>query len=335
LIEPPPLFAAPTTRPQYVAFFASLGSKHTDRAYAAAASHFSAWCAGTGITAVEQVTPETAADYLAHCTRTSPPATSKQRAICLRLLLAAVTDSGGPFAAVPTPKVVTPRRRATKLSDQHLSRLHHVSTGATLIDLRDRAIVTFLITCFVPIRVLCALRTSSYYRNRKGTYLRLGRWSESYLCTKALTAAMDAYLNAAQISLSADGWLFRAIAGASGVLTERPLSQPDIYRIVRRRAKAAGITERISPRELRAAGLVRFFRQPHDLHDAISIAQDFADHGSWRSTIRYAPPDAHLPRKRRIDRRDLEMWEEEDERLLNDWGDDDAGEDWDDAAIDD
>jgi len=270
-----------------------------------------------------------AAEYLLHCAKTWALATLKQRGICLRKLLAAVTDSPR-FDGLPTSTVVTPPRRPTKLSEQHLYRLHHVGVGASLIDLRDRAIVAFLITCFVPIRVICALRTTAYHRNRKGTYLRLGRWGDSYPCTKALAEAMDAYLSAARISLSAHEYLFRAIAGASGALTERPLSQPDIYRIVRRRAQAAGIAQHVSPTELRAAGLTRFFRMPHDLRDAIAIAQDFADHQSWRSTIRYAAPDARLPRKKRIDRskgRHLDEWgDDDDAALLDDWEDGDGPE---------
>jgi len=86
-----------------------------------------------------------------------------------------------------------------------------------------------------------------------------------------------------------------------------------VYRIVQRQAKAAGIVG-LNPRELRATGLTRFFRLPHELRAALEIAQNLADHQSWRSTLRYAPPNARLPRE---PRRRKDEWgnyiEDEDE----------------------
>jgi len=294
-----------------------LGSKHTDRAYSVAVRDFSAWCSRAGMASVAEINADRMGDYLADCSKRLAPASVKQRAICLRKVLAAIADADVAAKAlrkVPLPKVATLARRPSTISERTLERLLHVNTGATLRALRDRAILVFLVTCFVPVRVLCRLRTGAYERNRKGVRLNLGRWHHSsYPCPGSLARCLDDYLSAGRIAPNVDAYLFRSIAGASGALTERPLTQPDVYRIVQRQAKAAGIVG-LNPRELRATGLTRFFRLPHELRAALEIAQNLADHQSWRSTLRYAPPNARLPRE---PRRRKDEWgnyiEDEDE----------------------
>ena len=292
----------PLARARLTAFFSRLGSKHTDRAYLAAVRDFSAWCSRRGAASVAEINADRLSDYLAECTARLSPASVKQRAICVRKVLAVISDDDAAaraFRDVPLPKVAALPRRPSTIPEATLQRLIHVNTGATLRALRDRAILAFLVTCCVPVRVLCRLRTHAYRRNRKGVRLYLSRWNDGgYPCPPSLAKCLDDYLTAGRIAANVDAYLFRSIAGASGALTERPLTQPDVYRIVQRQAKAAGIVG-VNARELRATGLTRFFALPHELREALKIAQDLADHRNWRSTIRYAPADARRPREPR------------------------------------
>jgi site-specific recombinase XerD len=306
-----------------------LASKHTDRAYLAAVHDFDAWCARTGIASVAELNPERFADYLGDCAGRLSPASIKQRAICVRKVLVAISDdpaAAEAFRDVPLPKVASLPRRPATIAEATLERLIHVNSGATLKALRDRAILAFLVTCFLPVQVLCRLRTGSYQRNRKGVWLHVGRWGHPYPCPGSLAQCLDAYMNAGRIAPKVDAYLFRSIAGASAALTERPLTQPDVYRIVQSQAKAAGLTG-INARELRATGLTRFFTGPRELPGALEIAMNLAVHRSWRSAIRYAPPDARLPR---MPRRRKDEWgdyiEDEDVNFPSSW--DDEYEEW-------
>ena len=88
---------------------------------------------------------------------------------------------------------------------------------------------------------------------------------------------------AAGIAGDVDGYLFRTAAGKAGMLTEKPLSQPDAYRMVQRRAKAAGIETRIGNHTFRATGITAYLRNSGKLE----VAQHIANHESPRTTKLY------------------------------------------------
>ena len=64
-------------------------------------------------------------------------------------------------------------------------------------------------------------------------------------CHHNLELYLDSYLAAARIAEDLDGPLFRTAAGRTGLLTAKPLWQQDAYRMIQRRARAAGIQTRI------------------------------------------------------------------------------------------
>jgi len=98
-----------------------------------------------------------------------------------------------------------------------------------------------------------------------------------------LETYLDAYFEAAEISTDLKGPLFRSTVGRSGELTDRPLSQPDVYRMIPRRAADAGIRTRISCHTFRATGITQYLRNGGKLE----IAQAMANHESARTTGRY------------------------------------------------
>ena len=72
----------------------------------------------------------------------------------------------------------------------------------------------------------------------------------------ALAEALRAYIDAAGIAEDRKGWLFRTARGHNGTtLSAKPMSQPDAWRIIRRRAAAAGIAAPIGCHTFRATGI--------------------------------------------------------------------------------
>ena len=94
---------------------------------------------------------------------------------------------------------------------------------------------------------------------------------------------MDAYLESTGIRLEADTPLFRSCAGRTGHLTTRSLSRTDAFRMIRRRALAAGIDGGICCHTFRATGITVFLENGGDLETAAEIAA----HESPRTTKLY------------------------------------------------
>jgi len=94
-----------------------------------------------------------------------------------------------------------------------------------------------------------------------------------------LEAYLDAYIKAAGLT-DPKGLLFRSTVGRSGELTERPLHQPDVYRMITRRATAADIRTRIGCHTFRATGITEYLRNGGKLE----IAQAMANHENARTT---------------------------------------------------
>ena len=60
-------------------------------------------------------------------------------------------------------------------------------------------------------------------------------------CHHSLDAYLNEYLDAAEVTFDPKASLFRSIQRRSGRLSERGLAQPDAYRMIQRRALAAGL----------------------------------------------------------------------------------------------
>jgi len=58
------------------------------------------------------------------------------------------------------------------------------------------------------------------------------------------------------------------VTGKTGKLTRKPLTQPDAYRMVQRRAKAAGIETRIGNHTFRATGITAYLKNSGKLEVA-------------------------------------------------------------------
>jgi hypothetical protein len=73
--------------------------------------------------------------------------------------------------------------------------------------------------------------------------------------------------------LRSEGWLFRTSRGHGGdLLSEKPMGQPDAWRMIRRRAAAAGIAEEIGCHTFRATGITAYLANGGALEHAKEMA---------------------------------------------------------------
>ena len=101
-------------------------------------------------------------------------------------------------------------------------------------------------------------------------------------CHHNLEAWLHEYIEGAQLA-GAKGYLFRSAAGRTGRLSETPMAQADVFRMVGRRADAACIRTHIGCHSFRATGITEYLRNGGKLE----IAQQMANHESARTTGLY------------------------------------------------
>ena len=166
-----------------------------------------------------------------------------------------------------------------------------------LVGLRDRARVAFLVYTFASVG---AARIFTRKAAGRGSCLHeKGGKRHEMPCHHKLEMFLEEYIAAAGIADDPKGWLFRTTEGQSGTLTDRHMSQTDVYRMIRRRADDAGIKTKIGCHTFRATGITEYLRNGGKLE----IAQQMANHESARTTGLY-------------DRRDDQVSLDEVERIL-------------------
>lgn len=287
----------------------------TRRAYRAAMADFSAWWSRHGQADLSSLNAGAAQAYVKGSKEYAKSSTISQRVVCLRRILRACSTAGieaaGAFDNVALERR-NPKWHSTSVpSDATIARLLAAASGSSVRDTRDRALVAMLYSTFVPLRLLRRLTVETFRKTRYGAELVFepGRFGFRMPCPPNLARYLDEYIHIAGIGMDTNGYLFRTIAGASEQVREHALSQPDIFRIVQRLARHAGVAEPVNPRSLRASGIVRYLRDFKNLHTAAELA----GHMNIRTTIRYAPQGTKRKRNRIAYRlEDIDAYDEED-----------------------
>jgi integrase len=100
-------------------------------------------------------------------------------------------------------------------------------------------------------------------------------------CHHALAEALHVYIAASGIAEDRKGFLFRTSRGHNAtVLSEQPMDQSDAWRMIRRRAAAAGIHAPIGNHTFRATGITAYLANG----GALEHTQEMAAHESPRTT---------------------------------------------------
>ena len=128
---------------------------------------------------------------------------------------------------------------------------------------------------FARIGAVVAMRVDDYYPNGKRWWVRLhekGGKEHEMPCHNNLEEYLHAYLQQEALQGDRKGWLFRSAKGRSGELSERPMSQSDVYRMIGRRATAAGVATQIGCHSFRATGITEYLRNGGRLEVAQQMA---------------------------------------------------------------
>ena len=276
---------------RYIEFFtANIRNPNTRRAYARACRQFFAWCDDRGRT-LTTIRPFDVATYVELLQQTHSPPGVKQQLAAVRMLfdwlITGQVMPANPASAVRGPKHVVKTGKTPVLDAPEWRKLLDSIPTGTVRDLRDRALIATLTYSFARITAALRMKVEDLRPQGAGWRLRLhekGGKHHAMPCHHALAEALHAYIAAAGIAEDRKGWLFRTSRGHNAtVLSEEPMNQSDAWRMIRRRAVAAGIHAPIGNHTFRATGITAYLANG----GALEHAQEMAAHESPRTTKLY------------------------------------------------
>ena len=285
----PALFAvnASAARRTFEFFAVNIRNPNTRKAYARAVADFAGWCDVRGIVDVRQVQPVHVAAYIEGLAVAAPSV--KQRLAALRMLFDWLVVGQvmpiNPASSVRGPRHSVKKGKTPVLSAQEARALLDAIDTSTVIGLRDRALVGLMVYTFARVGAAIGMRVEDVYVQSRRTWVRLhekGGKEHEMPCHHNLEAWLHAYIEGAELG-SGKMYLFRSVIGRTGKLSGRPMAQADVFRMIGRRAAAAGIATRIGCHSFRATGITEYLRNGGKLE----IAQQMANHESARTTGLY------------------------------------------------
>lgn len=276
---------------RYIDFFtANIRNPNTRRAYVRACSTFFAWCEARGLN-LGTIRPYDVSLYIETRQQTHSAPDVKQQLAAIRMLfdwlITGQVVAVNPAAAVRGPKHVVKTGQTPVLEATEWRKLLDSIPTTTVRDLRDRALIATLTYSFARITAALTMKVEDLRPKGAGWQLRLhekGGKHHVMPCHHALAEALRAYLDAAGIGEDRKSFLFRTSRGHTGTaISEQPMTQPDAWRMIRRRAAAAGIHAPIGNHSFRATGITAYLANG----GALEHAQDMAAHESPRTTKLY------------------------------------------------
>lgn len=285
-------------------FTAEIRNPNTRQAYARVVQEFSNWCEDRNL-ALKDLTPFHIAAYIEELRKDRSAPTVKQALSALRMwfdyLVVGQVLRMNPAASVRGPKHIVKRGKTPVLhADQARTLLDSIDTSK-VVGLRDRALIALMVYSFGRVGAVSGMRVEDYFPVGTRWWFRLhekGGKRHEVPAHHNAEAYLDAYLDAAGISQQGMGPLFRSI-GRNGALSERPMHRTDVLRMIKRRARAAGLPSSTCCHTFRATGITAYLENG----GTIEKAQQIAAHESPRTTKLY-------------DRRNDELTLDEIERIV-------------------
>lgn len=268
-------------------FTARIRNPNTRKAYAKAAAEFASWCKAAGIEDLRLVQPVHVATWVEGLELAAPSV--KLRLAAIRMLfdwlVVGQVIPMNPASSVRGPRHSVKKGKTPVLGADETRELLDSIDTTSLVGLRDRALIGLMVYTFARVGAVIKMRVEDVYVQGRRTWVRLhekGGKRHEMPCHHNLDEYLHAYMAAVDLD-AAKGYLFRSAVGRTGQLSEKPMSQSDVYRMIGRRAEKAGIATKISCHTFRATGITEYLRNGGKLE----IAQQMANHESARTTGLY------------------------------------------------
>jgi integrase/recombinase XerD len=288
----PSIFTArPEARTRLRDFFSShIRNPNTRRAYREAVRQFSALCAEHDVKDLAHVQPIHVAAFVEMQLKLHSKPTVKLRLAALRMLfdwmVVGQVIPTNPAHAVRGPKHSQRRGKTPVLQADEARTLIDAIDATSLPGLRDRALIGLMVYTFARVGAATSMKVEDFFVQGRRGWVRLhekGGKEHEMPTHHNLDRYLEEYIRAAGIAEDRKSPLFRTTRGRSSQLTTNSLLQSDVWRMIRRRALAAGIKTEIGCHTFRATGITAYLKNGGRLE----IAQQMAAHESARTTGLY------------------------------------------------
>lgn len=288
----PVLFAADDRAGmRFLEFFtANIRNPNTRRAYYHATCRFATWCDTHRLAPLTRVLPVHVAAYIEEMQQSCSRPTVKQHLAAVRMLFDWLVVGQmlplNPAAAVRGPRYSVKKGKTPVLSADEARILLDSIETTSVVGLRDRALIALMTFTFARVGAAVSMRVEDFYVQGRRGWVRLhekGGKRNELPAHHNLADYLEQYIASAGIGEERKAPLFRGAHGRSGELGREPLGQSDVYRMIRRRAKMAGIKTELGCHTFRATGITTYLKNGGRLE----IAQQMAGHESARTTGLY------------------------------------------------
>ena len=297
-------------------FTAEIRNPNTRAAYAHAVVMFDEWCQENRLS-LEQLGPFHVASYVEFLLTVGPKRKTKEKAgatiapsqkatkederkplskptvkqhlAAIRMLfdylVIGQVISSNPAASVRGPKFVQKKGKTPVLSREEARILLDSIPADSVAGLRDRALIGLMVYSFARVSAALAMNVEDYFQQGRRWWVRLhekGGKEHAVPAHHQLDIFLDAYLKEAGIEGAKGTPLFRRLDRRKR-LTSARLTRREALAMVKRRAVAAGLGERVSNHSFRATGITAYLEGGGTLEHA----QNIAAHESPRTTKLY------------------------------------------------
>lgn len=276
---------------RYLEFFAAqIRNTNTRTAYARAARRLFDWCDDNGIGQLHDIEPIHIAAWVETRMREAAAPTVKQELAGVRqlfdwLVIGQVVASN-PADAVRGPKHSVKVGKTPVLSADEARQLIQSIPTDTIGGLRDRAIIATMTYTFARITATVKMNVRDVFTKQRRLWVRLhekGGKEHEMPCHHSLEEYLHEYIEAAGIAGKKDQPLFCTMDRRRQLTTTR-LNRTEVWYMVKRRAKRAGLDTDVCNHTFRGTGLTAYLENPDS---RLELAQQMANHADPKTTKLY------------------------------------------------
>lgn len=249
---------------RFLEFFAAqIRNRGTREAYARAACRFFGWCDGRRL-GLSDVQPLAVAAYIEQLTQELSPPTVKLHLAALRMLFDFLVTGQiipvNPAASVRGPKHVVKKGKTPVLTPEETRQLLDSIETDSIIGLRDRALIGVLVYSFARVSAAIGMNVADFYPQGRRMWFRLkekGGKVHDVPAHHKVEEFVDSFIGVAEIASEVNSPLFRT-ASPKRLLSVRRMSRSDVLRMIKRRARSAGLTTPVCCHAFRATGITAY-----------------------------------------------------------------------------
>jgi site-specific recombinase XerD len=282
------LRAGERTSWRFVDFFTStIRNPNTREAYYRAVTRFLAWCEGQGIVDLHTIRPIHVAAYVEQLDLARPSVKQHLAAIrkCFNWLLAGGVLDLNPAGPVQGPRHVVRTGKTPVLDATQTRELLDSILLDHVVGLRDRALIAVMVFTFGRVGAVTAMDVEDFFISGRRRMFRLHEKGGKEHAVPAHHNAIECvedYLDGADLWGNTKAPLFQSL-DRHRRLSGRRLQRQDVFRMLKRRARDAGLPETTCCHTFRATGITNYLQNGGSLEHARALAS----HESSQTTRLY------------------------------------------------